>query len=258
MINVTGGSITGERLQGEVRAGGLDLELTLANGIVQLEEINVLRAGDGSNIYVRNLGLAPAGVPGVRMALDFEAPNGGAYAWLNAGTYVGERIVDPATGTIQWSVYQLSDAAAGEPKIAVVPPPGALPQPTACLQSTGGKGNAVFTENVALGTSFSIAGKRGSRNIIPITGGTTTGRVAGKILGAGADYQLNGLDARYMLMPDDGEYILVRNCGPMGALVPQFEARAAGPYAFLNANRFLSSDPGTGSGGVSITFYERN
>ena len=32
---------------------------------------------------------------------------------------------------------------------------------------------------------------------------------------------------------------------------------ADGPYAFLNANDFVSSDPGSGSGGVSITFYQR-
>jgi hypothetical protein len=115
----------------------------------------------------------------------------------------------------------------------------------------------VFTENVTLGSSFSIVSKRGTRNIIPITGGTTSGRVAGKILSGGADYQLNGLDARYTLSPSDTDFIIVRNCGPMGALVPEFETRADGPYAFLNSNTYLSSDPGTGSGGVSITFYER-
>ena len=36
-----------------------------------------------------------------------------------------------------------------------------------------------------------------------------------------------------------------------------FEARAAGPYGFLNDGKFLSSSPGSGSGGVSVTFYER-
>ena len=44
---------------------------------------------------------------------------------------------------------------------------------------------------------------------------------------------------------------------PFGALIPLFEAKADGPYAFLNENEFVSSDPGAGSGGVSITFYER-
>ena len=105
--------------------------------------------------------------------------------------------------------------------------------------------------------------KRGSRNIIPITGGTTTGKVAGKILNGGADYQLAGssgstLDARYTLAPSNGEFIIVRNCGPINGLTPVFEARTDGSFAFLNTGKFLSSAPGAGSGGVSITFYERN
>ena len=65
------------------------------------------------------------------------------------------------------------------------------------------------------------------------------------------------LDARYVLRSNDGELVIVRNCGPFGALIPLFEAKAEGPYAFLNENEFLSSDPDAGSGGVSITFYER-
>jgi hypothetical protein len=77
----------------------------------------------------------------------------------------------------------------------------------------------------------------------------------------GADYQLIGsttkLDARYVLSSNDGEFVVVRNCGPIGSLVPQFEARADGPYAFFSANTFVSSDPGTATGGVSITIYER-
>ncbi len=49
----------------------------------------------------------------------------------------------------------------------------------------------------------------------------------------------------------------MRNCGPIGGLVPLFEARKDGPLNFLNTGKFLSSDPGSGAGGVSITFYER-
>ncbi len=58
----------------------------------------------------------------------------------------------------------------------------------------------------------------------------------------GADYQLIGgtttLDARYTLKSNDGEYVLVRNRGPFGALIPLFEAREEGPLAFLNENKF--------------------
>jgi hypothetical protein len=101
--------------------------------------------------------------------------------------------------------------------------------------------------------------KYGSRNIIPITGGTTTGKVAGRILNGGADYQLSGsLDAWYTLAPDNGEFILVRNCGASGGLIPWFEAKVDGNYNFLNTQAYLSSAPGVGGGGVSITFYERN
>ena len=67
----------------------------------------------------------------------------------------------------------------------------------------------------------------GRRRIIPITGGTTTGRVQGAILDGGADYQLSGsLDAWYTLAPDNGEFILVRNCGASGGLIPWFEETA--------------------------------
>jgi hypothetical protein len=65
------------------------------------------------------------------------------------------------------------------------------------------------------------------------------------------------LDARYVLRSSEGELLIVRNSGPFGALIPLFETKAEGPYAFLNANEFLGSDPGAGSGGVSITFHER-
>ncbi len=68
---------------------------------------------------------------------------------------------------------------------------------------------------------------------------------------------MSGLDAKYTVQADDGEYVVIRNCGPFGALIPQFEAKVDGAYAFLNANTFVSSDPGSAGGGVSITFYER-
>jgi hypothetical protein len=127
-----------------------------------------------------------------------------------------------------------------------------------CATLTGNDGASVFTENVSLGSSITIgASKRGSRNIVPITGGTTTGRVVGKILDGGGDYQLTGLDARYTLATNDGEFIVVRNCGPANSLVPVFEARAAGPYAFLNQVQYFSSAPGAAGSGVSITFYQK-
>ena len=102
--------------------------------------------------------------------------------------------------------------------------------------------------------------KRGNRNIIPITGGELSGRIEGDVLMGGADYQNLSppatIDARYLWEADDGEIIIVRNGGAFGSLVPTFEARVDGPYAFLNDGLYLSSDPGMGQGGVSLTFFE--
>jgi hypothetical protein len=58
---------------------------------------------------------------------------------------------------------------------------------------------------------------RGKRRIIPITGGTVTGKVTGKVLPGGADFQIvvsettADLDARYMIELDNGEHIFVQN-----------------------------------------------
>ena len=86
--------------------------------------------------------------------------------------------------------------------------------------------------------------------------------LSGTVLYGGADFQLTSggptvLDARYTLAPDNGEFILVRNCGPGGALIPLFEAKVDGDFAFLNENTYLSSDPSVSGGGVGITFYKR-
>jgi hypothetical protein len=58
---------------------------------------------------------------------------------------------------------------------------------------------------------------RGRRRIIPITGGTVTGQINGRVLPGGADFQIvvsettADLDARYMLELDSGEHIFVQN-----------------------------------------------
>jgi hypothetical protein len=262
VLDVTGGSVTGSRLQATVLKGGFDFELTLSNGVLELEEIDVLKASDGTLIYLRSCGVAPSGSSEVRIVPDFEVANSSSLSWLNTGKFAGTRTVDTTAGTMELDVYDISKLTPGDPKIQIVVPGDHPAQPWDCSTVTGAKGASVFTENVTLGSSLSIgASKRGTRNIIPITGGTTTGRLAGSIVSGGGDYQLIGtttkLDARYVLAPG-AEFVVVRNCGPLGALVPLFETRADGPYAFLNQNTYVSSDPGSGSGGVSITFYERN
>jgi hypothetical protein len=260
-LDVSGGTITGEKLKGTVLGGGLDYELTLSTGTVELEEVLIYKTSDNTNIFVRSCGVAAAGDQVVRVVPDIEAPTSGSYSWLNTTKLVGTRTV--VGNKITLDIYDVSKATAESTKVQIKDPPGVPNATWDCVVGSGTKGDSVFTENVTLGSSFSISNaKRGSRNVIPITGGTTTGKVAGKILDGGADYQLAGssgttLDARYTLAPSDGSFIIVRNCGPINALVPAFEAAADGPYKFLNDGKFLSSAPGSGSGGVSITFYER-
>jgi hypothetical protein len=255
-FDISGGTVTGSKITASVLTGGLDYELTLSTGSIELEQIDILKAGS-TPILMRNAGIAPAGAKSVRVVLDFEAPNSSSYAWLNTGKFAANRIVDSLAKTIKLDVYDISKVALPATRIQIKDPAGVPNQTWDCLKWSGTQGATVFTENCLLGSSISIgASKRGSRNIIPITGGTTSGKVVGKILAGGADFQLSGIDARYTLAPNDGEFIIVRNCGS-GALVPVFEARVDGPYAFLNENKYLSSQPGMGSGGVTITFYER-
>jgi hypothetical protein len=257
ILDVKGGTLTGDRVQATFMNLGLDLELTLSNGAIELEQINILKASDGTLIYMRNCGVAPAGDTTVRVVADFEVATSKSLAWLNNGKYVGTRKVDAAARTLQLDVYDVSSVTTAEPKIQLKDPSGVPNVSWDCPAGSGSQGATVFTESVTLGASISIGTtKRGNRNIIPITGGTTTGKVAGSILPGGGDYQLGGLDARYTLAPTGGEFILVRNCGS-GTLYPVFEARADGPYAYLNENKYISSAPGVSGGGVSITFYER-
>ncbi len=255
--DIKGGTLNGERITGTVLNGGLDYALTLSNGSVELEQIVILRASDNTPILMRNAGVAPSSDKPVRVVLDFEAPNSSSHTWLNTGKFAATRVIDTVAKTMKLDVYDISKVTLPETRIQIKDPTNVPNQTWDCIKLTGSQGASVFTENVTLGSSISIgASKRGSRNIIPITGGTTTGRVVGKILSGGADYQLSGLDARYSVSTNDGEFIIIRNCGS-GALVPAFETRADGPYAFLNENKYLSSQPGMTSGGVSITFYEK-
>lgn len=60
-------------------------------------------------------------------------------------------------------------------------------------------------------------GSSGRRRIIPITGGTVRGKLNGRVLPGGADFQLIVsatmalLDARYMLELDNGAKVFVQN-----------------------------------------------
>jgi hypothetical protein len=257
------GAVKGPRFRGTVAPGALDFELVLSNETIEIEQALVLQSADGSYIYARNAGVGP-GAGDVRLVMDFEAPNESELAWLNSGVFVARRELNAAATVMRLRVYDVSSVAASSANaIAIAKPADVAAQPWGyrSKETSEQQGEILITENVTLGASQRVGeSKRGMRNIIPITGGTLSGRLAGKILMGGADYQIlsppAAIDAHYLWETDDGEIIIVRNGGSFGALVPTFEARVDGPYAYLNAGRYLSSNPGMGQGGVALTFYE--
>jgi len=260
-----GGDVKGSRLTASVTAGALDFALTLANGVVEIEQRLVLLTADGKYIFMRGAGTGPD-PKDVRVVMDFEAPNGSDAAWLNTGTYVARRVIDPAAKTMTLRVYDVSSvtAPAGGGRVVRISKPAGVPaQPWDYRRVTPGEkpGAQVITERVTLSPSQSVGpSKHGVRNIIPITGGELSGRITGKVVAAGADYQNLSppatIDAHYLWETSDGEIVIVRNGGAFGSLAPTFEARVDGKYAWLNAGLFLSSSPQPSPGGVALTFTE--
>src|SRR5688572_22559680 len=112
------GTLTGAKLSGTVMTGALDFELTLTNGVIEIEQILVLRTSDGKYVYARSAGTG-ADAKDVRIVMDFEAPNASDVAWLNTGTYVARRVVNPASKTLTLRVYELpaSTSPAGQDNI---------------------------------------------------------------------------------------------------------------------------------------------
>jgi hypothetical protein len=258
------GTVSGPKLSGKVLTGALDYELTLSNGVVELESILVLQTDDGKYIYSRSGGVGPD-MHDVRIAMDFEAPFGSAAEWLNTGNYVARRVLDEAAKTLSLRVYDVSSVAGGGKQVRIAKPAGVPPQPWGYRQKDASEkqGKELIVEMVGLSPSQRVgASKRGNRNIIPITGGDLSGRITGKVLAGGADFQnLSGggpaIDARYLWQASDGEIIIVRNTtSAIGGLVPIFEARLDGPYAYLNTGKYLSSNPAMANGGVKITMYD--
>jgi hypothetical protein len=262
-IDITGGTLSGPGINAQFLTGGLDYQLTLSNGAMEVEQVNVLQTDDGALIYFRNCGASPDENSEVRVVPDFEAPIGSAYEWLNSGTFVGTRSLDMAEKKTKMSFYDVSTSLPGGDIVEMLEPDDVPDQTWDCKKASGNRGAEVYSETVNLGSSLLLgASKRGTRNIIFIIGGTATGRIAGTVLAGGGDYQILSpgfeFDARYTIKTNDGELIIVRNCGTFGSLAPVFETRIDGNYAWINQNNWLSSDPRLGLGSVSLTIYESN
>ncbi|MBN2591507.1 MAG: DUF3237 family protein [Sedimentisphaerales bacterium] len=256
------GKVTGDKFQADVMQLGLDYDLTLSNGVVEIEQINVLRTNDNGYIYVRCPGTG-INENDVRVVMDFEAPNNSSAAWLNTGKFVARRIVDEEAKTITMKVYDVNEVAIDAADTINISKPEGIPyQSWDFRKASQGEqaGEQIITELVTLGGSCRVgASKRGNRNIILITGGTLEGMIKGIVIPGGADYQnlaQNTIDARYMWETEKGEIIIVRNAGAFSGLVPTFETNVEGEFAWLNSGLYLSSGPGIGAGGVTLTMYK--
>ena len=125
--------------------------------------------------------------------------------------------------------------------------------------------------HVTLGQTFQVGNTgKGTRTVIPITGGTFEGpEIKGEILPGGADYQMQcdgrtEVEAIYCIRTDDGVSIHVRNSGiiKMGGpggmyfrCAPKFEAPKDSKYAWMNESLFLCQ-PGMGEpGGINLDIW---
>jgi hypothetical protein len=91
-IAITGGEITGPRLQGRVLPGGSDWPLLRADGATQIEALYSIEASDGTPIIVRNNGLRTGELldPSqyyFRSTPTFDAPDG-PHQWLRETVFV--------------------------------------------------------------------------------------------------------------------------------------------------------------------------
>jgi len=260
------GTVTGPKLSATIMTGALDFELTLSNGAIEVEDFFVFKTDDGKYILSRSAGVG-ADAKDVRVVMDFEAPNGSAVEWLNTGKYVARRVLNDSAKTFTLRVYDVSNIAVNADVgnvTRITKPTGTKPQPWDYRQKDPAEkqGQELIVESVGLSPSQRVGpSKHGTRNVIPITGGDLAGRITGKVLPGGAGYQNlsapPAIDARYLWQSSDGEIIIVRNTtSVLGGLVPTFETRMDGPYAFLNNGLYLSSNPGIANGGVKITMYD--
>jgi hypothetical protein len=117
----------------------------------------------------------------------------------------------------------------------------------------------IWEAKVKVGSMINVGeSKRGTRRIIPITGGTFHGpKIKGEVLPAGEDWQLvrpdgdTELSARYLLKTNDGYIFQIQNQALMHTdntvksfyckSVLDIEAPSNSPYNYLNHAVFLGT-----------------
>ncbi|HWA38815.1 MAG TPA: DUF3237 domain-containing protein [Burkholderiales bacterium] len=115
IIAITGGRFWGERLRGEVLAGGGDWQVIRADGVAYLDTRYTLRTDDGALIYVRNVGYRHGPAEVLKRVAAGEPVDPSEYymrttPWYETGdaryTWIN-RIVCVATGARRASAVEL-------------------------------------------------------------------------------------------------------------------------------------------------------
>lgn len=111
LIPITGGTVRGEKLNGEVVPGGADWALIRDDGTICVRAHYAIKADDGTLIEVFNEGVnpidrsSPAAAARMLTIPRFLAPDG-AYAWLNSGVFVGTLLGgQPDSGSESMTVH---------------------------------------------------------------------------------------------------------------------------------------------------------
>ena len=103
IIPITGGSVVGPGIKGEILKGGADWQIVRKDGVAELEAHYQFKTDDGTVIYIKNVGVRVA-TPEVaakiakgenvdasqyyfRTTPRFEAPMG-KYAWINDTLFI--------------------------------------------------------------------------------------------------------------------------------------------------------------------------
>ncbi|WP_317930533.1 DUF3237 family protein [Halioxenophilus sp. WMMB6] len=107
MIAITGGEISGPRLQGEVLPGGTDWAVRLSDGHFVVDARYAIKAADGTIIQVFNGASQMLDPASLRMITQprFIAPEG-PHEWLNHSVYVATLEPDLNTGNVSIVVYE--------------------------------------------------------------------------------------------------------------------------------------------------------